>query len=163
MQPTIHARSTALIVLALTMMASSASAHLDAGFDRTAGPYVFDVGWTPDSPTAGESTLLAINVLDAATKQPANLSSVWVRLDLKDQVSFAGTLALQKGSASLTYVFQEAGVWTITVQADNHKASGELWVPGQVQTFESWGWIAAAILAIASAILGYTLWNSRRP
>ncbi len=150
------------IFFSVTALASFVSAHLDAGFDQTAGPYQFDVGWTPAAPVAGESTLLAINVLDEAAKQPANVSSVWVRFDLKDQVHFAGTVALQKGSASLTYVFPKAGVWTVTVQAGGHQASGELWVPGETPSNESWAWMLAAIFGIATAVLAFTLFKLKR-
>jgi len=149
-------------ILTFTVMSSLVSAHLDSGFEQTAGPYLIDVGWTPAAPNAGESVLIAINVLDAATKRPVNLSSVWIRLDLKDQVNFAGTLALKKGSASLTYVFPKAGVWAVTIQADNHQASGELWVPGEPPTTETLAWMVAAVLAIAAGILGYKSWKTKR-
>jgi len=148
------------VFLSLTVLVSFASAHLDNGFDQPAGPYLVDVGWTPAAPNAGESVLIAINVLDAATNQPANVSSVWVRLDLKDQVSFAGTFALNKGSTSFTYVFPKAGVWTVTVQTGSHQTSGELWVPGQPPSSESWAWIAVAVLALASAVMAFKLYKN---
>lgn len=151
-----------IIVLAVVVLAPFSFAHLDAGFDQTTGPYQIDVGWTPAAPAAGESVLIAVNVLDAARKLPANVSYVWLRLDLKDHVYFAGTLALSKGSTSLTYVFPKAGVWTVTVQAENHKAQGELWVPGQTATSETGAWLLATVFGIATAVLGFLLWTKRR-
>lgn len=144
------------------LSAALVSAHLDAGFDAESGPYLFDVGWTPENPVAGQSTLIAINVLDSLTKEPANVTSAWIRLELKDRVAFAGTLALEKGAASVSYVFADAGTWTVTVQSEGQKASGRIQVVGNPSQTENWAWLAAAFFAVVAAGLALKLFRKAR-
>ncbi len=160
MKPANHPHLAFLAIFTLTILTSHVSAHLDSGFDKTSGPYTFDIGWTPSAPNAGQSVLMAINVVNAGTEQAANVSSVWVRLDLKDDVKFAGTMTMEKGSTSFSYFFPKAGIRTITIQAGHEKITGDIWVPGEPPTGETWAWLVAAILALISGALAYQTWKN---
>ncbi|MBI4360398.1 hypothetical protein HY572_01350 [Candidatus Micrarchaeota archaeon] len=147
----------ALLVL-LSLLSVTASAHLEAGIDEVVGPYQLDVGWDPVAPNVGEKTVFAINVVNPKTRDPAALDRMFVRLEKGETVYFSGNLDLQDGGTQFSYQFPHTGVWNMHVEFDGYKADAEVFVPGAPPSSESLAWVLAAGLALCC---GYLLWKKK--
>ncbi|MBI4018896.1 MAG: hypothetical protein HY364_01420 [Candidatus Aenigmarchaeota archaeon] len=100
------------VFLALLIF-SPAFAHLDAGQDVAVGGYLADFGHSPGNISSGESGILAFNLANVTTGDALIPQNVWVRISKGDDVTFAGSFAPHGGSVTFTYLFPEAGVYTI--------------------------------------------------
>ncbi len=140
-------------VVFFVLLGVFAGAHLEAGFDRTVGPYALDVGWDPVAPNVGEKTVFKVSVRDASSLETTDLSGVLLRFEKGEKVWFAGTLDLAGGDAVLTYAFPETGSWTIRILTPGRfSESSEITVPGKAPTFESAGWILAGLFCVILAV-----------
>ncbi|HSB46979.1 MAG TPA: hypothetical protein VLD37_03125 [Candidatus Bilamarchaeum sp.] len=139
-----------LLIIALALAALS-FAHLENGVDRQVGPYILDTGWEPAAPGAGEPVFFAINIVDAKSEEKTNFTEVWVRFSRGDRIAYAGTMAMDEGSASFSYEFPEAGTWDMDMKFGNYSDKVEIEVPGSKAGQENALWLAGAVVLGAIA------------
>lgn len=103
--------------LALILISSpSAYAHLDGGEDVTLGGYLIDFGFSPEQPKITDKVTLAFNLVDDATKEIIEPTSVWIRISSPKDVIFAGTFHPEAKHVAFTYIFPEANNYEILVR-----------------------------------------------
>lgn len=120
------------IVSVSLWLPAAALAHLEGGLDITQDTYTVDFGHTPEFPTTGEATILAINVLDNTSGAVVDPEKVWLRISGPSGVVFAGYLATDLEHINLSYIFQEPGEYQITARFPNIEAVEEVTLPLQV-------------------------------
>lgn len=121
------------IVLSLSLwLPISTAAHLEGGVDIVQATHTVDFGHTPEFPTTGETTVLAINVLDNATGAVVDPEKVWLRISGPSGVVFAGYVATDLEHVNLSYIFPEPGDYQITARFPNIESVEEVTLPLQV-------------------------------
>lgn len=111
------------------MLVSLVSAHLDAGQDISKDGYTMDFGWAPEKIIANQQTSFVINFVNETTNFPANITSVWTRISLGDNVLFAGEFYPENASVPFEYTFPRDGNYTIDARFEN---KGEVIEEGSV-------------------------------
>lgn len=143
-------------LLFFLLLPSLAWSHLDAGVDRQAGQYFFELGWTPSTPVAGQQTAFALNIRDAKTLEATNVSSVWLRIAGKDAVAFAGTLALSGGSSAFSFVFPQEGEWVVDAAFGGYQEKVAIKVAREPLRAESLAIFLVALIVSAAALFKRT-------
>lgn len=100
----------------LVVVPSTAFAHMAAGSDVEVGRYVVDIGWSPETPVAGEPAALAFNLGDKETDDAVDFDGVWVRISSGDDIAFAGTMRALGRNVTFTQAFPAAGEYEITAR-----------------------------------------------
>lgn len=104
------------LIFTSVFLPGSVQAHLEGGVDIIVEQYTVDFGHTPENPQAGETTALAINVIDTTTGQVIDPAFVWLRISGPTGVIFAGNLASELEHVNFSFVFPEAGDYDLTVR-----------------------------------------------
>jgi hypothetical protein len=108
-----------LLILLVILSAGSAQAHLEGGADKVVDGYLIDFGFSPETPTARDSVIFSINLVDNETKQPVAVESAWLRIATEDRILFAGTLHPNQGNVSLSQFFFEKGEYEVAIRFDD--------------------------------------------
>lgn len=109
-----------LLALALTAVPLDVSAHaLGASYEATVDGYFIDIGFSSPAPEVGESVIFDFNF--PATQEPIPpYTDVWVRVEKERRVMLASALHnAHFGGPRMSYVFPEAGTYTIYVRYQN--------------------------------------------
>lgn len=125
--------------------------------DETIRERLLDFGFEPEEPVAGEAVSLSFSISAYATREATTADSLWLRISDEQGVIFATTLALERGSAVMTYTFPHGGEYTIRTRfftGENLLAETDFAVPveGEEKDFPFIA-IPVALTALALAAL----------
>lgn len=102
------------VFLVLLLVPFAASAHLAGGSDVTIGDRIFDFGFDPKVPVAGQPLTLAFNAADAATRSAVVPDAVWMRIADDDTLAFAGTLTPAGANVTVSMLAPAEGAYDVT-------------------------------------------------
>lgn len=100
---------------------SFASAHVTGNsWEQVNGRYKIDIGYDQNQFVAGQPVRFDFSALEARTGEPADFSSVWVRVVKGSTTVFAtGLHRPALGPASMTFTFPDAGDYSLDVRFDH--------------------------------------------
>jgi hypothetical protein len=116
----VRALLASLVLSALALTPVHALAHaLGASYEATIDGYALDIGFSSPAPEVGEAVIFDFNFPAAQDPVPP-FTDVWVRIETDKRVVFASALHNARfGGPRMSYVFPEAGVYTIYVRYQN--------------------------------------------
>lgn len=96
-----------------------------ASIEQVVDGYLIDIGYSPETPTAGEQTRFDFAVYNSDTQEEVDFTDIWVRiLDEEDNLLFAGGLnKAEFGLTGLTYLFSYPGSYEIFVRFSDGSTS----------------------------------------
>ena len=110
-----------VFLVAAVVFALSVSAHgIGQKFEKEAGPYLVDIGSNTLTFRAGDIIALDFNILEKETRQNAEFTDIWMRIEKENKIFVAGGLSKARfGGTFLSYVFPEAGEYKLFVRFQN--------------------------------------------
>ena len=96
-----------------------AAAHLDAGSDDVVNGFLIDFGYAPEFPAALNNTIMNFNLLDNATGNPINFTSLWIRISEGNKSIFAGSFSPSNENVNFLYTFPKGGNYGLTARFYN--------------------------------------------
>jgi len=85
--------------------------------ERQVGDYLIDIGYDPQNPASGETIRFDFNVYVRGKTEGVPFSNIWVRIETKDGLVFAGGIAKSTfGLTGLTLSLPRPGEYTISVR-----------------------------------------------
>lgn len=109
------------------------SAHLEGGVDIEQVAYTIDFGHTPEFPKTGDTTVMALSIINNETKAVVDPEKIWLRISGPSGVVFAGYLATETEHINFSYVFSEAGDYEITARFPTIETIEQVILPLKVE------------------------------
>lgn len=105
----------------LAIVTSMAFAHgTGQSFEQEAGQYLIDVGTSESAIQAGSSVTFDFDILTKDKAEHVPFTNIWVRIEDDKKLLFAGGIVKASiGKTAMTYVFPQAGAYTLTVRFQN--------------------------------------------
>lgn len=122
-----------IILLCSLALPAVVSAHLEGGVDVEQETYTVDFGYTPEFPKTGDTTVLAISIINNKTKAVVDSEKVWLRISGPSGVVFAGYLATEAEHIDFSYVFSHPGDYEITARFPTIETIEEVTLPLKVE------------------------------
>jgi hypothetical protein len=112
--------SISAAILSIVLLPHVVTAHaLGASYETTVDGYTLDIGYSSPAPEVGEAVIFDFNFPTTQDSVPP-YTDVWVRIETEQKVVFASALHnAHFGGPRMSYVFPEAGTYTIYVRYQN--------------------------------------------
>lgn len=110
------------VSLLLLILVNPVFAHgTGTSFEEQIGNYLVDVGYTPRNVVSNETMRFDFSLIDTREDGPiVSFSDVWVRIEKDGTTFFAGGVHKPVfGPTGVTYIFPEAGVYTVNFRFQN--------------------------------------------
>ena len=95
-------------------------AHLDSGKDIIKNGYIIDFGFSPTHAVSLTPENFAVNLVNETSEKLVDVTSIWTRISLSDEVVFSGEFFPKNASLPFTFTFPSGGNYSIDFQFRNN-------------------------------------------